>query len=77
MKTITIQSSFFARNRHRLSLNLKNRSVAILHSHDEMNRSTDQYFPFRQHSDLFYLTGINQEKTTLILAPDYPEESTA
>jgi Xaa-Pro aminopeptidase len=74
MRTITIPPLFFARNRHRLSLNLKNRSVAILHSHDEMNRSTDQFFPFRQHSDLFYLTGINQEKTTLVLAPDHPEE---
>jgi len=39
-----------------------------------MNRSSDQFFPFRQHSDLFYLTGINQEKTTLVLAPDHPEE---
>ena len=40
-----------------------------------MNRSADQYFPYRQDSDLFYLSGINQEKTILMLAPDHPDES--
>jgi len=54
---------------------LKSRSVVVLHSNDEMNRTTDQYYPFRQHSDLFYLSGINQEKTTLLMAPDHPDES--
>jgi Xaa-Pro aminopeptidase len=75
MKTISISPSFFQRNRYKLALSLKNRSLAILHSNDEMNRTTDQYFPFRQHSDLFYLSGINQEKTTLLIAPDHPDET--
>jgi Xaa-Pro aminopeptidase len=75
MKTIAIAPSFFQRNRYKLSLSLKNHSLAILHSNDEMNRTTDQFFPYRQHSDLFYLCGINQEKTTLLIAPDHWDES--
>lgn len=54
---------------------MKEQSLAILHSNDEMIRSADQYFPYRQHADLFYLTGINQERTVLLLAPDHPESS--
>jgi len=75
MKTIHISPSFFARNRQRLILSLKSNSLVIVHSNDEMNRSADQYFPFRQHADLFYLTGINQEKTTLLLSPGNEDES--
>ncbi len=75
MKTVHISAAFFSQNRQRLVLSLKNRSIAILHSNDEMSRTADQYFPYRQNSDLFYLTGINQEKTSLILAPFIEDES--
>ncbi len=75
MKTIHISPSLFARNRQRLILSLKNNSLVIVHSNDEMSRTADQNFPFRQNSDLFYLTGINQEKTTLLLAPGFDDES--
>jgi Xaa-Pro aminopeptidase len=37
-----------------------------------MPRNGDQFFPFRQNSDLFYLTGINQEKTILAICPQHP-----
>jgi len=62
----------FEHNRLKLGKRLKKKSVAILHSNDEMPRNGDQYFPFRQNSDLFYLTGIDQEKTILVLCPDHP-----
>ncbi|HLO59101.1 MAG TPA: aminopeptidase P N-terminal domain-containing protein [Bacteroidales bacterium] len=75
MKTITMPPAFFTVNRERLSHALKPRSLAIFHANDEMNRTADQDFPYRQDSDLFYLTGINQEKTALLIAPDYPDES--
>lgn len=75
MKKVSIPPSFFERNRHRLSISLRPKSIAVLHSNDEMNRTTDQYFPYRQDSDLFYFTGINQEQTSLILCPDHPDES--
>lgn len=75
MKKVDISVTLFAKNREKLSHVLKNRSLAILHAHDEMNRSADQYFPYRQDSDLFYLSGINQEKTILLLSPDHPNET--
>lgn len=62
---------FFIENRNKLSKLLKPKSVAFIHSNDEMPRNGDQYFPFRQNSDLFYLTGINQERTVLVLCPDH------
>lgn len=63
---------FFEENRNKLAKLLKENSVAFIHSNDEMPRNGDQYFPYRQHSDLFYLTGINQEKTILALCPNHP-----
>lgn len=62
----------FVYNRSKLIPHLKRNSVVILQSNDEMPRNGDQFFPFRQNSDLFYLTGINQEKTILALCPDHP-----
>ena len=75
MKTVNIPVPLYIKNRGKLSNVLKNRSLAILHSNDEMNRSSDQNFPYRQDSDLFYFCGINQEKTVLLIAPDHPDES--
>jgi len=75
MKTVHIPASLFEKNRSKVSHSLKDHSLAIFHSNDEMNRSGDQYYPYRQDSDLFYLCGIEQEKTVLILAPDHPDES--
>ena len=62
----------FVQNRLKLVARMKKKSIAILHSNDEMPRNGDQFFPFRQNSDLFYLTGIDQEKTVIVLCPDHP-----
>jgi Xaa-Pro aminopeptidase len=75
MKTVTIPVSLFEKNRSKVSHSLKDHSLAIFHSNDEMNRTGDQYYPYRQDSDLFYLSGIDQERSVLLLAPDYPDES--
>ncbi|NJM14130.1 MAG: hypothetical protein HC896_00935 [Bacteroidales bacterium] len=42
-------------------------SLAIVHAADQMPRNGDQFFPYRQQSDFFYLTGVKQEKSALIL----------
>lgn len=47
-------------------------ALAVFHSNDEYPRNGDQSFPFRQQSDLFYLSGIDQEETILVLAPGHP-----
>ncbi|MDP4210799.1 MAG: aminopeptidase P N-terminal domain-containing protein [Bacteroidota bacterium] len=62
----------FEHNRSKLNKALAKNSVAIIHSNDEMPRNGDQFFPFRQNSDLFYLTGIDQALTILILCPNHP-----
>ncbi len=73
MRYDPISSGFFTSNRTNFSKKLKAKSVAIFNSNDEYHRNGDQNFPYRQNSDLFYLTGIEQEQSILILAPDHPE----
>jgi len=48
--------------------------VAVVRSLPERLRNGDAYFPFRQHSDLFYLTGFVEPDTTLILRPGAESE---
>ena len=55
-------------------MSLKKKSIIIIHSNDEMHRSGDQNYKFRQNSNLFYLTGINQEKTILVMIPSHSDE---
>ncbi len=73
MRYKSINNELFKENRNRFCSQLKSNSIAIFHSNDQMPRNGDQFFPFRQQSDFFYLTGIDQEKSVLILAPDYPD----
>jgi Xaa-Pro aminopeptidase len=72
MKYFPIDSSLFVKNRAEFCRLMKPHSLAVIHSNDEMHRSSDQFFPFRQHPDFFYLTGIDQEKSILMLFPDSP-----
>jgi len=48
-------------------------SIAIFNSNDELPTNGDQTFKFKQNSDLFWLTGIEQEDTMLILFPNNPD----
>lgn len=73
MKRIKIPADFFIRNRTNLLRQLKKNALVILTSNDELTRSGDQHFPFRQNADLFYLTGLEQEKCILALCPDHPD----
>ena len=68
-----IANRLFADNRNRLYKLMQPKSVAIFHANDEMPRSGDQTFPFRQNADLFYLSGIDQEETILVLFPEAPQ----
>jgi Xaa-Pro aminopeptidase len=47
-------------------------SLSVFHSNDEFPRNGDQNFLFKQNPDFFYLTGIDQEQSILILFPDCP-----
>jgi Xaa-Pro aminopeptidase len=74
MRYKALPASLFKRNREKLFRLLDPNSVVIVHSNDQMVRNGDQYYPFRQSSDLFYLSGIEQEMTILLLCPDHPEK---
>jgi len=67
MKYINYSSSLFNKNREKLLAQMANNSLVILFSADEYPRNGDQYFPFRQNSDFFYLTGIDQENSALLM----------
>ncbi len=70
MRYLTIEPKLFIENRKRFVKQLKPNSVAIFNSNDEMPRKGDTFFPFCQNPDLFYLSGIDQEETILVLYPD-------
>ena len=72
-KYSAISSDLFALNRKRFSDKMKPNSVAIFHAADLLTRNGDCFFPFRQNSDIFYLSGLDQEETVLLLYPDCPK----
>ena len=74
MRYQNIDKDLFAGNRWKLVQRLKPNSLVIVNSNDEMPRNGDQNFPYRQSSDMFYLTGLDQEKCILVLCPDHPLE---
>ena len=67
-----ISNSLFTKNRNKLLSVLPINSLAIIQSNDEMPRNGDQLYPFRQNSDLFYLSGINQPKVVVCICNSHP-----
>jgi len=72
MKYEPINQELFTNNRKNFVSRLKPWSIAIFHSNDEFPRNGDQAFLFKQNPDFFYLTGIDQEQSVLVLFPDCP-----
>ena len=70
-----IPNRLFISNRANLAAQLPSKSVAVFTANEPMPRNGDEFYPFRQQSDFFYLTGINEENAFLIIAPDYPDET--
>ncbi|HEY9175309.1 MAG TPA: Xaa-Pro aminopeptidase [Verrucomicrobiae bacterium] len=74
MKPVPTKSDLFTLNRDRLRKLLPKNSLAILNANDVMPTNADGTMGHLQNSDLFYLTGIHQEETLLVLAPDAFDE---
>jgi Xaa-Pro aminopeptidase len=70
MKYTRLPSAVFTKHRQRFMAKLKPNSIAVFNANDIYPISADSTLPFEQHRDLFYLTGIDQEETILILCPD-------
>lgn len=74
MKYLPIGKDLFIHNRKNFISLLKPNSLAIFNSNDVMPTNADGTMPFRQNNDMFYLSGIDQEESILLLFPDYPDE---
>lgn len=72
MRYPLISNTFFKHNREKFSGLLPKASLAVFAAAAKMPRNGDQFFPYRQQSDFFYLTGIEAENAFLILYPDCP-----
>ncbi len=72
MRYDKIPVSLFHKNRQKLISSIKPGSIVLIHSNFEMPKTGDAFHKFRQDADLFYLTGIDQEDTVLVLFPDAP-----
>jgi len=67
MKYSPINNSLFIKNRKNFIAKMEDNSIAFFNSNDNYPVSADTTLPFEQHRDLFYLSGINQEETILLL----------
>ncbi|MBL0308496.1 MAG: aminopeptidase P family protein [Bacteroidetes bacterium] len=74
MRYESINPELFKLNRKNFSKQMKKDSIAVFVSNEIVTRSADASYKWRQNPDLFYLSGIDQEETFLVLFPDAPEE---
>ncbi|MDN5200821.1 aminopeptidase P N-terminal domain-containing protein [Fulvivirgaceae bacterium BMA10] len=75
MKYLPIGKELFMLNRSRFVNQLAPKSIAVFNANDIMPTNADGTMDFRQNNDLFYLTGIDQEESILVLVPDFYDES--
>ena len=73
MKSSPIPAALFIRNRSRLASLMVPGSVALIRSREQKIRNGDQFYPYRQHSDFFFLTGLNQGDAFFAFCPDHPD----
>ena len=70
MKYHRINNELFIRNRKKFVAQMVPNSVAIFNSNDIYPVSADSTLPFTQHRDIFYLSGVDQEESILVIFPD-------
>lgn len=74
MKYLPLDPAIFTDNRRRFLRKMEKNSIAIFNSNDELPMNGDALHKFKQNSDLYWLTGIEQEDSMLILFPDNPDK---
>ncbi|MBL7955795.1 MAG: aminopeptidase P N-terminal domain-containing protein, partial [Flavobacteriales bacterium] len=70
MRYQPLSAATYREHRARFRQHLEKGGLAVFHSNDIMPTSADGSMPFKQASDIFYLSGIDQEETILLLFPD-------
>jgi len=74
MKYSAIDNQLFINNRAKFASKMKPNSLAIFNSNDIYPISADSTMPFQQHRDIFYLSGVDQEESILVIFPNCPKE---
>ncbi|WP_339662741.1 aminopeptidase P N-terminal domain-containing protein [Croceibacter atlanticus] len=74
MKYDPINPKLFIKNRKNFMAQMKPSSLAIFNSNDIYPVGADSTMPFNQARDIFYLSGVDQEESILVLFPDAPKE---
>tara|TARA_R110002073_G_scaffold57778_4_gene146697 strand:- start:107821 stop:109116 length:1296 start_codon:yes stop_codon:yes gene_type:complete len=74
MKYLPINQNLFINNRKNFTGQMNPNSLAVFNSNDIYPISADSTMPFEQNRDIFYLSGVDQEESILILFPDCPKE---
>lgn len=74
MKHLPVNPDLFTANRKRFIAEMQPNSIAVFNSNDELPTNGDQLYRFWQNSDLYWLSGIEQEDTMVILYPDNPDK---
>ena len=72
MKYHKIDRNLFIKNRKNFAAKMQANSIAVFNSNDIYPVSADSTLPFEQHRDIFYLSGVDQEESILVLFPDCP-----
>ncbi|RMG19799.1 MAG: M24 family metallopeptidase [Bacteroidetes bacterium] len=74
MKYIAPPKAFFARNRRAFAAQMRPNTIALFHSNELLSNNADGHYRFVQDSNMYYLSGIDQEEVLLMLFPDAPRE---
>jgi Xaa-Pro aminopeptidase len=73
MKNLPLNPQLFVTNRNRFIEKMKPNSIAIFVSNDEVPSNGDALYPFKQNSDLYWLSGVSQEDSMVVLFPNNPD----
>ena len=74
MKYHPIDQNLFIKNRKNFAQKMEPKSIAVFNSNDIYPIGADSTMPFQQARDLFYLSGVDQDKSILVIFPDAPSE---
>lgn len=74
MKNLPVNASIFIENRQRFVAKLQKNAIAIFNSNDELPANGDALHKFKQNADLYWLSGISQEDSMVILFPENPDK---
>src|SRR6201995_2580680 len=73
MKNLPLNPELFIRNRERFISRMQKNSIAVFVSNDEIPSNGDATYRYKTNSDLYWLSGITQEDSMVILFPDNPD----